>query len=95
MTTHFETLWERCEQYHQDSKGDASFLMLINELVMKANLLNVIEQKTELSKEDSQAAKSRLIGEILLVLTHMSLKDNINVFTALDVALHQRISQRI
>lgn len=90
---HFETLWQQCEERHQNSKGNTSVLMLINELVMKANLYNAIEQRSELSQEDRQASKSRLMGEILFVLTHLSLKDDINVFDALNIALQSRMSK--
>jgi hypothetical protein len=90
---HFENLWEACEQHHQET-SDTSVLMLINELVMKSNLYNAVEQRTELSAEDKQSSKSRIMGEILLALTHLSLKDNINVFDALNIALQYRISQQ-
>jgi len=90
MTLHFEELWVECEQHHQDSKGDNSVLMLINELVMKANIYNAVEQRTELSKEDRQNSKFLIMGEILWALTHLSLKENINVFDALNVALQNR-----
>lgn len=92
MTTHFdhfEDLWEACEQHHQGT--ETSVLMLINELVMKSNLYNAVEQRTELSAEDKQSSKSRIMGEILLALTHLSLKDNINVFDALNIALQHRM----
>ena len=91
MTTqHFETLWEQCEQHHQISKDNTSVLMLINELVMKLNLYNALEQRTELPNEEQHASKSRIMGEILMALTHLSLKDNINVFDALNIALQYR-----
>lgn len=91
---HFEQLWEDCEKHHQETKGDTSVLMLINELVMKLNLYNALEQRTELGNEERNVSKSRIAGEILLALTHLSLKDNINVFDALNTALQYRISQR-
>ena len=94
MTVHFEDLWCKCEAYHQDNKDDTSVLMLINELVMKLNLYNAIEQRTELNNDDRHTSKSRITGEILLALTHLSLKDNINVFDALNIALQYRISER-
>lgn len=95
MTIHFEELWEKSEQYHKDSNGDNSVLSLINELVMKLNLYNAIEQRTELPAEEKKSSKSRIMGEILLALTHLSLKDNINVFDALSIALQYRINQQL
>jgi hypothetical protein len=87
---HFEELWEKCEKLHQQAGTDASTEVLINELTMKINLYQAVDVRTELSTEDRQMAKSRIMGEILLTLTHMSLKDNINVFEALGVAHNNR-----
>lgn len=91
---HFEGLWEACEKHHQENKGDTSVLMLITELVMKLNLYNALEQRSELTNDERHASKARIMGEILLALTHLSLKDNINVFDTLNTALQYRISPR-
>lgn len=88
---HFEELWEKCEQLHQAAGGmDTPIESITEELLMKINLYKAIDAKTELSEEDRQKAKSRTLGEILLTLTHMSLKDNINVFESLGIALQYR-----
>ncbi len=84
---HFEELWERCEKLHQETQGEAS---LMDELMMKVNLYKVIDQKTEVPEDERQKLKSRAMGEILLTLTGLSLKDNINVFEALSIALQYR-----
>lgn len=84
---HFEDLWEKCEELHRQANADLSTEALIDELMMKINLYQAIDAKIELSTEDRQIAKSRTMGEILLTLTHMSFKDNVNVFEALSVAL--------
>lgn len=87
---HFEDLWEKCEELHRQANADLSTEALIDELMMKINLYQAIDAKIELSTEDRQIAKSRTMGEILLTLTHMSFKDNVNVFEALSVALQYR-----
>lgn len=87
MPMHFEELWERCEKFHQEASNDSS---LMDELMMKVNLYKVIDQKTEVPEEERQKLKSRAMGEILLTLTGMSLKDNVNVFEALSIALQYR-----
>jgi hypothetical protein len=87
MPMHFEELWERCEKLHQETQGEAS---LMDELMMKVNLYKVIDQKTEVPEDERQKLKSRAMGEILLTLTGLSLKDNINVFEALSIALQYR-----
>ena len=90
MTIHFEDLWGKCEDFHKDnSDNNSSISEIINELVMKLELYSMIEQKSEISSKDIEKAKSRLIGEILLSITALSLKDNVNVFEALHTALIQ------
>lgn len=89
---HFEELWEKCEQLHKetDVDGQQTIQVLVNELMMKLSLYKAIDTKTEISEEDRQKIKSRTLGEILLTLTHVSLKDNINVYEALALALQYR-----
>ena len=87
---HFEDLWEKCEKFHQSEGMEGSAAALIDELMMKLNLYKVIDLKEEIPAEDRQKIKSRTLGEILLTLTQLSLKDNINVFEALSVALQYR-----
>ena len=89
MTMHFEELWIKGEDFHKETCENESVADIINELTMKASLYSAIDQKSEISLEDKQMAKSRLLGEILLMLTNLSFKDNINVFEALYVALSQ------
>jgi hypothetical protein len=84
---HFEELWEKCEGLHKASNSDISTEALMESLIMKIKLYKIIDSKTELSEEDRKNAKSRTLGEILMTLTHVSLRDNINVFEALGVAL--------
>lgn len=92
MTMHFEELWEKCEKFHQDdSKDDADCQSVLDELMMKINLYKVVLTSQEAPKsEDVEKAKSRLLGEILLTLTNLSLKENINVFEALATAYKHR-----
>jgi hypothetical protein len=87
MLMHFEELWEKSEQYHNQNSSEDSPEEILNEVVLKINLLKAIEVKTDLPKEETEQAKSRLLGEILFSLTNLSLKDNINVFEALKTAL--------
>lgn len=83
MPIHFEDLWEQCEKLHQESNStDVS--IIIDELLMKLKLYKMLDDK--IKTEDQLLAKSRLLGEILLTITKISLKDNINVFDALATA---------
>ncbi len=86
MIIHFEELWEKCENLHSEYSESDSVSDIINGLTMKLGLYAAIDQKSETITKDMEKAKSRLMGEILLSLTALSLKDNINVFDALNTA---------
>jgi hypothetical protein len=87
MTIHFEELWEQCEQAHKNALANDAQSSIIDELIMKINLYKAIDSKTEIPEEERKKIKSLAMGEILLSLTHLSFRDNINVFKSLTVAL--------
>jgi hypothetical protein len=87
---HFEELWEQCEKLHQESIKEGTSASVIDELMMKLNIYKVIDLKTEIPEDERQKIKSRTLGEILLTLTALSLKDNINVFESLATAYKYR-----
>jgi hypothetical protein len=84
---HFEELWEQCEKFHQESDGQENNPALIEEVMMKFNLYQVIDSRQDLSAEEKQTLKAFTLGEVLLTLTHLSLNDNIDVYKALQTAL--------
>ena len=86
----FDELWNACETFHQQISPDASISNIIDGLLMKISLYQAIDARHEIPEEERQQAKSRAMGEILLTLTHLSLKDNLNVFEALAIALRYR-----
>jgi len=90
MTAHFEVLWEQCENFQKDGAAQNDVQHIIEELMLKISLYKAIDAKTEIPEEDRQKVKSRTLGEILLTLTALSLKDNINVYEALNIALQYR-----
>jgi hypothetical protein len=90
MSVHFEKLWEQAEEFQKDGSANAGVQQIIEELMMKISLYKVIDAKTEIPEEDRQKVKSRTLGEILLTLTALSLKDNINVYESLNMALQYR-----
>ena len=85
---HFEDLWEKCEEFHKEAGTSISASLM--ELDLKFNFYKAIDTKVELPKEESEKIKSRILGEILLTITNISLVDNINVFKALTEALQFR-----
>lgn len=90
MTMHFEELWEKCEELHKESNSDGDLQNVLDELLLKVNLYKAIDSKAEIPPEERAKMQSRTLGEILLTLTHLSFKDNINVYEALSIALQYR-----
>ena len=87
---HFEELWVKCEDFQKDAAAGTTVQSIIEEMSMKINLYKAIDSKEEIPEEDRKKVKSRILGEILLTLTGLSLKDNINVYEALIIALQYR-----
>ena len=90
MADHFEVLWEKAENFQKDGSANVNVQQIIEELMMKISLYKAIDSKTEIPEEDRRKVKSRTLGEILLTLTSLSLKDNINVYESLNMALQYR-----
>jgi hypothetical protein len=90
MPIHFEELWEKCENLHKELGYNDNVLTIIDELAMKINLYKLIDGKIDVPEEERQKIKSRTMGEILLTLTNLSLRDNIDVFESLSIAQQTR-----
>ena len=90
MPLHFEELWEKCEQFQQETAASRDVQSVLEELILKINLYKAIDAKEEIPETDRQKIKSRTLGEILLTLTTLSMKDNVNVYEALNIALQYR-----
>lgn len=88
MPIHFEDLWNKCESLHDGKAGSAA--EIFDELILKLNLYKALDQKSEIPETELQTIKSRTMGEILLTLTKLSLKDNLNVYEALNIAMQYR-----
>lgn len=91
---HFENLWEKCENLHKET-GNNSVDSSIQELSLKIELYKTLNNKKDLPVSDKEKIKSRLMGEILLTITNISLVDNINVYQALDEALKFRTIEHL
>jgi hypothetical protein len=88
--SHFEDLWEKCESINTDISSD-SISSILDELLLKINLYRTIDEQNKFDLNELKIIKSRTLGEILLTLTKLSLKDDINVFSALEVAFKARL----
>ena len=89
MPISFEALWNKCEELHKDVVSQESGSGIIDELSLKINLYKALDQK-EIPEKERETIKSRTMGEILLTLTKLSMKDNINVYEALSIAMQYR-----
>lgn len=87
---HFEELWEECEKLQKDIVSESNLSEIINELMMKLNVYKAIDSSSNIPEDERQKIKSRTLGEILLTLTQLSLKDNINVYEALYTTFKYR-----
>ncbi len=90
---HFEELWVACEEMFKSQKeiDPNDQFILIQELNIKINLYRNIIARGEISEKDKNEFKTRAMGEILLVLTNISLLGNIDVFNALKEAYYYNI----
>lgn len=89
LSFHFEDLWEKCEKSHSDISNDTTS-SIIEELLLKISLYQSLIHQNKLSIEDLKKIKSLAFGEILLTITKLSLKEDINVFEALAEILQSR-----
>ncbi len=89
MIKHFEELWEQCEDFHKNSLNNSTSQEDLNELSLKFSFYKKLMEK-ESNEEGLKKAKSRMMGEILFLLTKFSLKDDVNTFTALKEVLEYK-----
>jgi hypothetical protein len=87
MSQHFEDLWELAEKSFTN-KQDEDIELITNQLMLKASLYKKMCSQPNTPKEELEKIKSHLMGEILLTLTQLSFKENIDVFAALKTALY-------
>ena len=83
---HFEDLWQACENIF--SQQISTVPQIIEELILKIGLYKVLISNTNI--KESTNIKSQLFGEMMLTLSQLSLKEDVNVFEALQLALKQR-----
>ena len=88
---HFEELWEFCENFHKKDLKESSSSSVIDELSLKIKLYSTINSNQKISNHDKKALKNRTLGEIMLTLTHLSLIDDINVFSSLSDVLNSNL----
>jgi len=96
MTIHYEELWEKCEGLQKEAGQHIAVQQMMDELLIKINLYKAVDSKVDIIPiEEANKIKSRLLGEILLVITGLSVKDNINVYEALYSAFQYRYLENL
>lgn len=81
---HFEQLWVLCENEFK-SDTDTDLNEILNKIQVTIGLYKNLSSKPV--TEDLPRIKAHLIGELLLHLSHLSLKEDIDVFAAMKTAL--------
>lgn len=85
---HFENLWEDAEKTLSDETNISSQEELIKEIEAKLTVYNLL-CKASMPEQDLFRLKTHTLGKIILAITQLSAKDNINVFAALKVSLDE------
>lgn len=89
MAKHFEELWEESEKCYKETVGNTTSDSILDELRYKIDFYKSVAQGN-ITDEEKQKIKSHLFGEILMTLTQLSLKDNINSYKALQAAIYYK-----
>ena len=89
----YDMIWETSEQLFKDDKSDTG--SIINELIAKLSFYQTLDT-SELAQEEKNKAKQFVMGNILMTLSHLTLKDNLNIYTIHKEAIStQQINQKI
>jgi hypothetical protein len=92
MSKHFENLWEESECCYKETIDSTTHDSIIDELKYKIDLYKSIANSDikNIKDEEKQKIKSHVFGEILMTLTQLSLKDSINSYKALQLAIYYK-----
>lgn len=79
---HFEDLWQASELLFKNDTTDSN--SIVKEIMAKLYLYQSVSEKSEISQEEKSQLQYHIMGTVLSAITHLALKDNINVFAALQ-----------
>ena len=89
----FEMIWEAAEDLY---KTDASNVQVITtEIMAKLMVYKSIDGNKELDGADKVKAKQYIMGKILLVLSQLTAKDNLNIYPILKDAIATYRTEKI
>lgn len=88
----FDQVWEEGESLFKDQISKEDFEATLKSVELKFSLYRLLGEKKEIPEEDLKQMKFKMMGEILLDMTHLSLIENINVYAALkETVLYRSI----
>jgi len=90
---HFEDLWQASEALFKNDITDSN--AIVQEIIAKLFLYQSISTKLEASDEEKRQLQHHIMGTIVSTLTHLSLKDNINVFAALQETTNKLRAEKL
>ena len=86
-TKHFEDVWEDAEKLFDANKLNVD--SILNELQAKISLYRLLGAGS-FDPADLASAQASMNGKMLMTLASLSLKENVNVFTSLQMAINER-----
>lgn len=90
MNQHFEEVWEDAEKLMSEETAQRFTKSIVMELTAKFGLYEAIDLNEKLSTEEKQKLKAHLMGTLLVTIAQLSLKDNINVFESMKLAIEEK-----
>jgi hypothetical protein len=88
MSDQFADLWNTAESLLQTETNSLSVQNLTEQLITQMSAYRAIDESTA-PVEAKNKLKENWMGSILLTMTQLSYKDNINTFTALQLAVEK------
>ena len=88
MAETFNELWENAEKALKEETNSSSSENIVKEIIAKFKLYSMLNSSA-FTEEDQIRLRAHAFGKILLCITQLSLKDNVNVHTALKTALDE------
>lgn len=80
----YDLLYETSEQLYKDDTSDVGSIIM--ELMAKLTFYRTLDA-ADLNPEDKLKGKQQLMGNILMTLSHLTLRDNINIYAVHQEAL--------
>lgn len=86
----FSDLWNDSEKLLQLDIVDTDSTILVKELIAKINIYDQLSTQKNIPPQELNKLKTVCFGEVILCLTKLSSKDNINAYEALGNCLNIR-----